>query len=187
VKYRVEVPYRTEYAMPTTCVACGAPAPHLTWEVKHFGLSVGGGVVGGEVATHTAAIAFPVCGPCHQAVNVETTDATKGCLPSVLLGGAATIGLFLVRASLPATWWAFLGGGLALVAAWAVLRATRHDKPAPEVVERGRRVEAAVKIREVDDHGTPFHHRHKHVTFDFRREDAARQFALANDGTLTPR
>ena len=44
-----------------------------------------------------------------------------------------------------------------------------------------------MKIHEVDDHGTLGHRRNKHVTFDFRREDAARQFALANDGTLTPR
>lgn len=187
MKYRVEVPYRTAYAMPTVCVACGAPAPHLTWEVKRFGVSVGGGVTGGEVATHTAAIAFPVCGPCHQAVNIETSDAAKGCLPSLLIGGTATLGLFLVRSSLPATWWVFLAGALVLLAAWAVLRATRRDKPSPDLIERGRLVEAAVKIHEVDDHGTLIHHRHRHVTFDFQREDAARQFALANDGTLTAR
>lgn len=186
MRYRVEVPYRAAYAMPTICVACGAPAPALTWEVRHVGLSVGGGPIGGQITTHTATLAFPVCGPCHQAGHVETTDAAKGWRPALLLAGAATVGLFLVRASLPTPWLALVGGVVVLIVARAVLRAARTPKPTPAIIEQGRRVEEAVRIHAVDEDGTFVHHRNRNVTVDFAREDAAHQFALANDGTLTP-
>lgn len=184
-RYRVEVPYGTTYVIPQMCTACGAPAFGLTRKVSKSGLNVGAGVAGVSVGGTSSSLDFPVCWACREAAATQSKDDGKGCMPSLLTWIAVTAALFLVRSSLPEVWWAFAGGVVVAVIVYAVLRSRRKDRPAREVIERGRQVERSVKIIEVDDHGTLIHHKNKHVTFQFTNADVAQLFAEANHGTLS--